>query len=39
MKRLKNIPDNSNGLVLKPWELVVTAAVVLALTLIALPIC
>ena len=39
MKRLKNIPDNSNGLVLKPWELVVTAAVVLALTLVVLPIC
>ena len=33
MKRLKNIPDNSNGLVLKPRELVVTVAVVLALTL------
>ena len=31
MKRLKNIPDNANGLVLKPWELVITAAVVLAL--------
>jgi lysophospholipase L1-like esterase len=34
MKRLKNIPDNSNGLVLKPWELVVTIAVVLVLTLL-----
>lgn len=32
MKRLKNIPDNSNGLVLKWRELVVTVAVVLALT-------
>ena len=39
MKRLKNIPDNSNGLVLKPWELVITAAVVLLLTLAALPYC
>ena len=39
MKRLKNIPDNSNGLVLKPRELVITAAVVLALTLVVLPIC
>ena len=39
MKRLKNIPDNANGLVLKPWELVVTAAVVLVLTLGALPYC
>ena len=37
MKRLKNIPDNSNGLVLKPWEIIVTAAVVLLLTLVALP--
>jgi len=39
MKKLKNIPDNSNGLVLKPWELLVTVAVVLALTLVALPYC
>ena len=39
MKRLKSIPDNSNGLVLKPRELVVTVAVVLVLTLAVLPIC
>lgn len=39
MKRLKNIPDNANGLVLKPRELVVTAAVVLVLTLAVLPYC
>ena len=39
MKRLKNIPDNANGLVLKPWELIITAAVVLVLTLGALPYC
>jgi len=37
MKRLKLIPDNSNGLVLKPWELVVTVAVVLVLALAILP--
>ena len=37
MKRLKHIPDNSNGLVLKPWELVVTAAIVLFLALAVLP--
>ena len=37
MKRLKNIPDNSNGLVLKPKELVVTVAVVLVLVLAVLP--
>ena len=39
MKRLRNIPDNANGLVLKPWELAVTAAVVLALALAVLPYC
>lgn len=37
MKRLKDIPDNSNGLVLKPRELVVTVAVVLALAFAVLP--
>ena len=39
MKRLKHIPDNSNGLVLKPKELIVTAAVVLVLALAVLPYC
>lgn len=39
MKRLKNIPDNSNGLVLKPKELIITVAVVLALALAVLPYC
>ena len=37
MKRLKDIPDNSNGLVLKPTELVVAVAAVLVLTLAVLP--
>ena len=39
MKKLKNIPDNTNGLVLKPLELVITVAVVLVLTLAVLPYC
>ena len=39
MKKLKNIPDNSNGLVLKPKELAVTVAAVLLLTLAVLPYC
>ena len=37
MKRLKNIPDNTNGLVLKPREFVITVAAVLVLTLAVLP--
>ena len=37
MKRLKNIPDNSNGLVLKPMELLITVAIVLFLALFDLP--
>ena len=39
MKNLKLIPDNTNGLVLKPKELFVTVAAVLLLTLAVLPYC
>ena len=37
MKKLKSIPDNSNGLVLKSKELTAVAVAVLLLTLVALP--
>ncbi len=39
MGRLKKIPDNSNGIVLSPVELIATAALVLALCYVALPWC
>ena len=37
MGKLKKIPDNSNGLTLKPKELVIAAAAVLALVLVLVP--